>query len=301
MAIDGFLDVIRRERPDVLAAKGRPTGPTSQPAPVGPPGDGTFLFATGVECSYPTIDGGRTRRDLLAECGHYDHWRTDLSLVHDVGLRVLRYGLPYYRTHAGPGRYEWDWADQVMDRIHGLGIEPILDLLHFGVPDWLGDFQNPQLPVRFAEYCGAVAERYSWVRFYTPANEIYVAVRMSALDGAWNEQRRDGRSFVRAMVNLCGASVLGSRAIAVHRPDAVFVQSETAEFTHDVRARPDLDAPQRPAVRSSTGAGTTSPLCTSRPTSTTRRWPRRGCGSSSSTSSACGTTACRSSASPSTA
>ena len=44
--------------------------------PTGAPGN--FMFATGIECSYPTIDNGRTRRDLLAECGHYDRWREDL-------------------------------------------------------------------------------------------------------------------------------------------------------------------------------------------------------------------------------
>ncbi len=68
MATGGFLDVLRRERPDALPPPTR-LGATS------PPGHapGTFLFATGVECSYPMIDGGRTRRDLLAECGHYDH------------------------------------------------------------------------------------------------------------------------------------------------------------------------------------------------------------------------------------
>ena len=30
-----------------------------------------FMFATGIECSYPTIDNGRIRRDMLEECGHY--------------------------------------------------------------------------------------------------------------------------------------------------------------------------------------------------------------------------------------
>ena len=254
MPTDGFLDVIRRERPDALGdGKTNPAGqpPTSRPTGTGPPtgAPGTFLFATGIECSYPTIGNGTVRRDLLAECGHYDRYQQDLRLVRDLGLRVLRYGLPYYRTHLGPGRYDWDFADRALEQVHGLGIEPILDLLHFGVPDWLGDFQNPQLPVRFAEYCAAVAQRYPWVRFYTPVNEIYVAARMSALDGAWNEQRRDPRSFVRAIVNLCAASVLGSKAIAEHRPDAVFVQSETAEFTHDARARPDRALTLRNALR----------------------------------------------------
>src|SRR5947199_40875 len=58
-----------------------------------------FMFATGIECSYPTIDAGRVRRDELAECGHYERWREDLQLVKALGLRVLRYGLPYYRIH----------------------------------------------------------------------------------------------------------------------------------------------------------------------------------------------------------
>jgi hypothetical protein len=31
-----------------------------------------FMFATGSECSAPTIANGRIQRDLLEECGHYD-------------------------------------------------------------------------------------------------------------------------------------------------------------------------------------------------------------------------------------
>ena len=61
-----------------------------------------------------------------------------------------------------------------MAEVRRLGIEPIVDLLHFGIPDWLGEFSNPEFPLRFAEYADAVVQRYPWVRFYTPINEIYV-------------------------------------------------------------------------------------------------------------------------------
>ncbi len=64
-----------------------------------------FLFATGIECSYPTIAGGR-RRDQLAETRHYDLWRDDLQLCLDVGAKIVRYGPPYYQMHRGPGRYD---------------------------------------------------------------------------------------------------------------------------------------------------------------------------------------------------
>ncbi|WP_375418557.1 family 1 glycosylhydrolase [uncultured Hymenobacter sp.] len=111
--------------------------------PTGTPGN--FMFATGIECSYPTIDQGQTRRDLLEECGHYDRCEEDLGLVQALGLRVLRYGLPYYKIQTAPGRYDWTFADRALGEMQRLGITPILDLMHFGVPDWLGNYQNPEL------------------------------------------------------------------------------------------------------------------------------------------------------------
>ena len=119
-----------------------------------------FMFATGIECSAPTIANGRIRRDLLEECGHYARWQEDLALVKGMGIPFLRYGLPYHRIHVGPGQYDWSFADLAMHEMRRLGIEPILDLLHFGVPDWLGNFQNPELPLHFATYAEAVARRY---------------------------------------------------------------------------------------------------------------------------------------------
>ena len=203
--------------------------------------DGAFMFATGIECSYPTVDHGRLRRDLLEECGHYARWEEDLDLVTGLGLRHLRYGLPYHKTHLGPGRYDWSFADEAMEGMRRRGIVPILDLLHFGVPDWLGNFQNPDLPVYFAEYAGAVAERYPWVRHWTPVNEIYVAARVSAKDGFWNEQLTSDRAFVTAIKHLVAASLLACRAILRHRPDALIVQSESAEYFHELRAIPSRE------------------------------------------------------------
>ncbi len=209
-------------------------GQSGSGLPVGGPSE--FMFATGIECSNPTIDNGRIRRDLLEECGHYTRWRDDLRLTKDLGLKVLRYGLPYHKTHLGPGKYDFSFADEVMAEIKRLGITPILDLLHFGVPDWLGNFQNPELPIHFAVYAEEVAKRYPWVRFYTPVNEIYVTARASAKDGLWNEQLKTDRGFVTAMKHLVAASIMATQAIAKHRPDVIIVQSESAEYIHEAKA-----------------------------------------------------------------
>ena len=238
---ESFLEIITRRFGGSYSGDeyGGAGGASGSGAPTGGPGE--FMFATGIECSNPTIGNGSIRRDLLEECGHYKHWRQDLALVRELGLKVLRYGLPYHRVSPAPDRYDWEFADRAMAEMQRLGITPILDLLHFGVPDWIGNFQNPELPLHFAAYAEAVARRYPWVRFYTPVNEIYVTARVSAKDGLWNEQLKSDHAFVTAIKHLVAASILGTQAICRVRPDAVIVQSESAEYTHDARAQPSSE------------------------------------------------------------
>ena len=193
-----------------------------------------FIFATGIECSYPTIAGptGPVRIDQLAKTFHYDRWREDFALVKDLGIECLRYGPPYYRIHTAPDTFDWSLVDAPFAELKRLGITPIVDLCHFGLPDWLGDFQNPDFPDQFARYARAFAQRYPWVSYYTPVNEIFVCAKLSALEGLWNERRRDDRSFVTALSHLCRANLLAIREIQAVRPDAVFIQSESAEQFH---------------------------------------------------------------------
>ena len=236
-----FLDLLEKSGATDYAGDqyGGAGGKDGRGLPTGSPGN--FMFATGIECSNPTIDHGKTRRDQLQECGHYEHWKKDLQLVRGLGLKVLRYGLPYHKVHRGPGRYDWSFADEVMNEMKRLGIVPILDLLHFGVPDWVGNFQNPELPILFATYAEAVAKRYPWVRFYTPVNEIYVTAKLSAKDGVWNEQLKSDRGFVTALKHVVAASILATHRIAKHRPDCIIVQSESAEYTHEATASPSAE------------------------------------------------------------
>jgi beta-glucosidase/6-phospho-beta-glucosidase/beta-galactosidase len=185
-----------------------------------------FLFATGIESSYPVIqgpDGKRMRVDEMEKTGHYRRWKDDLALVRALGIDALRYGPPYYRLHLGPGRYDWEFTDQVFAEIRRLGILPIVDLCHFGLPDWLGDFQNPEFPHFFAEYAQAFARRFPWVELYTPVNEMYVTAKLSAIKGMWNERLASSRAFVTAVKHL---------AILKEQPEARFIQSESSEYYH---------------------------------------------------------------------
>ncbi|HEX8884200.1 MAG TPA: family 1 glycosylhydrolase [Noviherbaspirillum sp.] len=191
-----------------------------------------FIFATGIENSIPTIDGGRLRMDELDKCGHYRHWETDFRLVRELGIGFLRYGPPLHRTFLGVDRYDWEFADLAFGRLQKLGIVPVVDLCHFGVPDWIGNFQNPDFPTLLAQYAAAFARRYPWVQLYTPVNEMYICALFSGLYGWWNEQLTTDRGFVTALKHVVKANLLAMRAILAARPDAIFIQSESSEYFH---------------------------------------------------------------------
>lgn len=191
-----------------------------------------FLFATGIENSNPTIHNGSLRVDELEKCGHYTQWQRDFDLVEDLGIRFLRYGPPIHTTWLGPGRYNWSFADETFQDLRHRNIAPIVDLCHFGVPDWLGNFQNPDFPALFADYARTFAKRFPWLQLYTPVNEMYICARFSALFGWWNEQLTSDYAFVTALKHLVKANVLAMHSILAERPDAIFIQSESTEYHH---------------------------------------------------------------------
>jgi len=195
----------------------------------------TIMLATGIECSYPTIQHGKHRMDELEATHHYQRWQEDLHLTRELGIRYLRYGIPFHRANPAPGVYDWSFTDEVFRVMRELGIEPIVDLCHFGMPDWLGNsFQNPDFPEAFASYAEAFARRYPWVRLYTPINEIFVCAKFSGLFGWWNEQHTDDCSFITAVKHMTKGCILAMEKILAIQPQTIFVQSESNEYTHNL-------------------------------------------------------------------
>ncbi|HET9802671.1 MAG TPA: hypothetical protein VFP96_05505, partial [Candidatus Acidoferrum sp.] len=118
-----------------------------------------FMFATGIENSSPTIDAGTVRVDEMETCGHYEQWRLDFEKVAELGIRFLRYGVPLHKVYLGAERFDWGFSDEAIGELRRRGIFCIADLCHFGVPDWIGNFQNPDFPKLLAQYARAFAKR----------------------------------------------------------------------------------------------------------------------------------------------
>ncbi len=190
--------------------------------------DRGFAVTTGIECSAPVIAGG-IRQDELQLTGHWERYEEDAALTASLGIRSVRYGIPFHVVAAEDGVFDWTWTDRALGALREEGLTPIADLLHFGLPDDIPGFGNPRLFERFLPYVEAFTRRYPWIRHYTPVNEPWITALFSARYGMWNERATGERSHVAAVGEISRCIVAASEVIRAARPDAVFLQSDVCE------------------------------------------------------------------------
>ncbi len=189
-----------------------------------------FVWASGVEDTFvPQTRPGHRALDEYQLMDHYRHWREDLALAPDLGVKALRWGVPWYRVEPLPGEFDWRWTDQVIPYIvEELGITPIIDLLHYGCPFWLWrEFANKDYPRAVATYAAAFAERYGrLVHWYTPCNEPLVNASFCGLTGAWPPYLHGDRGYVRLLLQLAEGILDTLEALRQTQPEARIVHVE---------------------------------------------------------------------------
>ncbi len=170
-------------------------------------GPDAFMWSAGIEDTFIAEPWPQTGRilDEYELTGHYRRWREDIGLMAELGIHVARYGIPWYRVNPAKGKWHWDWADRALERLLELGIEPIVDLVHYGTPAWIeGGFLAADFSERMAEYAGRLAERFKGrIHAYTPLNEPRITAWYCGKLGWWPPCRRGWRGFVAVMLGIC--------------------------------------------------------------------------------------------------
>jgi beta-glucosidase/6-phospho-beta-glucosidase/beta-galactosidase len=188
-----------------------------------------FEWMTGFECStFPQVG-----MDELELTQHDRFWGSDILRAKEAGCRVVRYGIRWHVVNPRP--HEWDWSsvDGPMELMRHLEMEPIVDLFHFGVPEWLGTGVLTSIFPDFqAALCGEFARRYPWVRWYTPTNEPYIMAQFGGETGAWYPYGLGSQTFVQALRNVARGLCEGWEEIVRERPDARMMVSDTCEYHH---------------------------------------------------------------------
>ena len=178
----------------------------------------------GVEC---TIARVKDRwRDQVLETGHHQR-SADIDLIHQLGIRTLRYPILWESiAPESPDRLDFSWTDDRMAMLRERGIEVIAGLVHHGSGPHYTSLLDPDFSPKLADFAARVAERYPWIRMWTPVNEPLTTARFSGLYGHWYPHRRDYPAFLQALVHQCQAVVAAMAAIRTHIPDAQLIQTE---------------------------------------------------------------------------
>ncbi len=139
--------------------------------------------------------GVRTH-DEMEKCFHYKYWEEDIALPARLPFPFLRYGPQLHRTFLGPDRFDWSFADKAFAKIYELDLVPIVDLCHFGVPDWIGNFQNPDFPAHFAPYARIRHPLSLGAALHADQRDVHLRDLLSRY-GWWNEQLADDLRMLR--------------------------------------------------------------------------------------------------------
>jgi beta-glucosidase/6-phospho-beta-glucosidase/beta-galactosidase len=187
-----------------------------------------FVFGSGIECSFlPHINVNQfhwTQHDRF--------WRDDFKRAREeLGITHLRYAFPWHELEPARGQFRWETADERIAECDRLGIELMLDVMHFGTPLWLkqavGDVEFPQA---LEEYAEELVGRYRGsVRTWCPFNEPLVSALFSGDFGFWPPHSRKWRGYMPVLSRIVQATNRSIRAIRRAMPEATVLLCDAAE------------------------------------------------------------------------
>jgi dTDP-4-dehydrorhamnose reductase len=185
----------------------------------------------GPEC---TLNRVRDRfADQFERSGHALRL-DDLELFAGLGAKAVRYPLLWEKVSPdSPEQCDWSWTDPRMARLRDLDLEVIAGLVHHGSgPAYTNLLDDEGFALGLARHARNVAERYPWVRRWTPVNEPLTTARFSALYGHWHPHADDELSFWRALLNQIDGVRLSMAAVREINPEAELIQTDDLGRTY---------------------------------------------------------------------
>ena len=192
------------------------------------------------------IAGGDTGDDA---CDHYHRWREDIALMQRLGINAYRFSVAWTRIFPdGRGRVNQaglDFYDRLVDSLLEAGIEPLVTLYHWDLPQALeeeGGWPERATADAFADYAATVAGRLGdRIRWWATLNEPWVSAHDGYLVGVHAPGRTDLPTSLAAAHHLLLGHGLAVPAIRAASP-AASVGVVLSLLPHTPASGSDLDA-----------------------------------------------------------
>jgi beta-glucosidase len=171
------------------------------------------------------IDGGGTG-DVA--CDHYHRWPEDLDLMAELGVNAYRFSIAWPRLYpTGEGELErrgLDHYDRLIDGLLERGIQPVVTLYHWDLPQALedrGGWLSRDVVDRFVEYSATCFDAYGdRVKWWATMNEPWIIGLLGYRLGLHAPGKVDLRASVEAMHNVLLGHGRAVQELRARRSDA---------------------------------------------------------------------------------
>ncbi|MGW4497324.1 GH1 family beta-glucosidase [Micromonospora sp. NPDC004336] len=186
-------------------------------------------------------------------CDHYHRYADDVALMAELGLKAYRFSVAWPRIQpdgSGPVNPRGlDFYDRLVDALLARGIDPIVTLYHWDLPQNLqdrGGWTSRETAEHFATYATAVHARLGdRVGTWTTLNEPWCSAYLGYGNGVHAPGGRDAGAAFTAVHHLLLGHGLAARALRAAGADTVGITVNPA----DVRPADPDSAADAAAVR----------------------------------------------------
>jgi beta-glucosidase len=188
---------------------------------------------------------------------HDRFWRQDLELTAwDLKCHWLRYSLPWSTIQSAPTSWDWSWCDDRFDAAAKLGIQLIVDLVHFGVPAWLpdafGDLLFPDALEAFSREFGRRYRGHPAVASVCPINEPLVTAFFAGDAGLWPPHGTGLQGYTVILSRIAQALSRSIRALRETMGEVEIIHCDSLEVAKT--DEPDSSEKTSPHLTESLGA-----------------------------------------------
>ncbi|MFI7432878.1 GH1 family beta-glucosidase [Micromonospora haikouensis] len=170
-------------------------------------------------------------------CDHYHRYADDVALMAELGLKAYRFSIAWPRIQPdGTGPVEprgLDFYDRLTDALLANGIDPIVTLYHWDLPQALedrGGWTNRETAEHFATYAAAVHGRLGdRIRTWTTLNEPWCSAYLGYGNGVHAPGVSDAGAAFTAVHHLLLGHGLAVRALRASGAEVVGITLNPAE------------------------------------------------------------------------
>jgi beta-glucosidase len=184
-------------------------------------------------------------------CDHYHRYVDDVALMAQLGLASYRYSIAWPRIQpdgTGPVNVRGlDFYDRLTDELLGKGIDPVVTLYHWDLPQALedrGGWAVRETAEAFAEYARIVHARLGdRVGTWTTLNEPWCSAYLGYASGRHAPGRQDPAAAFAAVHHLLLGHGLAARELRAAGAQSVSITlNPTAVSPVDPESAADLEA-----------------------------------------------------------